>query len=272
MLPQVNSGAPNDATTDPVLTIGYSTLATRAPSIELPALRPDVEILDVVQQAAADFRLTAGDGRPDVRVIFDAGIGVARSRNVVLDRAVGRYVLFGDDDATFLEPGIDALRGIIEREPELSLLQGRAIDETGRPRKRYPKRATRLHRWNSAKVGTIELMVRRSDIVDHGVRFDERFGAGAANHLGDEYIFVADALRAGLTGRFVPVSIAAHPARSSGSPGGDRRDARARSAVFDRVFGWWAPLPRLAFLLRRPRRFGSLGLGVRFVVGGRAVE
>ena len=255
----------------PMVTIGYSTLSSRAGSIELPAPRRDVEILVVVQRVSGEPEYAAPE-RGDVRVIADDGVGVARSRNVVLEQAAGRYVLFGDDDATFVEAGIDSLLEVMERNPDVSLVQGRALDETGRPRKRYPRRTTRLTRWNSAKIGTIELMVRRADIVDRGVRFDEGFGAGTANHLGDEYIFVTDALRSGLTGRFVPVSIAVHPAESSGSTGGGRRVARARSVVFDRVFGRWAPIPRLAFLLRRPRRFGSLGLGIRFVVGGRAIE
>ena len=271
MLCHVSNGPSTGDNIDPLLTIGYSTLVGRAQSIVLPSFRPDVEILVVVQRVSGEPEFVPPE-RSDVRVIRDDGVGVARSRNVVLDQAAGRYLLFGDDDATFIEAGVDSFLEVMEQDPEVSILQGRALDETGRPRKRYPKRATHLSRWNSAKVGTIELMVRRADIVDHGIRFDERFGAGAPNHLGDEYIFVSDALRAGLAGRFVPVSIAVHPAESSGSPGGDRRDARARSVVFDRVFGWWAPLPRLAFLLRRPRRFGSLGLGVRFVVGGRAVE
>ncbi len=257
--------------TEPNLTVGYSTLATRAGAIELPPARADIEILIVVQDAPPGFDLGVAD-RSDVRVVLDDGIGVARSRNVVLDEAQGRYVLFGDDDATWLVDGIDELMGHLDRSPRTSIVQGRVADESGRLRKRYPDRVTRLHRWNSAKAGTIELMVRRSDIVEHRVRFDEGFGAGAVNHLGDEYIFIADALRAGLRGEFVPVTVAVHAAESSGLVGGTVEDARSRSAVFERVFGRLAPMPRLLFLLRRPKRFGSVALGCRFVLGGRAIE
>jgi hypothetical protein len=59
--------------------------------------------------------------------------------------------------------------------------------------------------------------------------------------------------------------IAIHPETSSGSGFGTPRDARARAAVFTRVFGALAPLARLAFVVRSPRRFGSLGLTARFV-------
>ena len=252
---------------EPFLTIGYSTLASRALAMVLPRHQPGVELLIVVQQSPPGFDLDLLQ-RPDVRVIFDDGIGAARSRNIVIDSSAGQYVLFGDDDVALITDGVEELLRVLERSPQLSFVQGRAVDETGQPRKRYPKRSVRLHRWNSAKIGTIELMIRRADVVASGVRFDERFGAGTTNYLGDEYVFIADALRSGLRGRFVPASAAVHPVVSSGSGGGRQDDDRARSVVFDRVFGWWAPLGRLLFLLRRPQRFGTVRRSLRFVLGG----
>ncbi|MGA9277153.1 glycosyltransferase [Ilumatobacter sp.] len=252
--------------THPLLTIGYSTLASRVGSIELPPAQPDVEILVVVQGTHAES-ITRFDDRHDVEVIAEHGVGVARSRNVVLGRATGRYLVFGDDDATWRMAGVRAVVDWMEASPGTSLVLAMACDEHGEPRKRYRSSEGRLHRWNSAKAGTIELVVRRSEIVAAGVAFDENFGAGAANFLGDEYIFVTDVLRAGLHGRFRPVVISEHPAESSGSGFGTVADARARSAVFDRVFGWRASLARLAFLARRPGRFGSWRLGLGFVIG-----
>lgn len=252
----------------PTLTIGYSTLADRAVGIELPQPRPDVRLLVIVQGGHADV---AGHERDDVTVVHDDGIGAARSRNVVLDHATGRYVLFADDDAQPLTDGVERAIRVLEDDPDLSILQGRAVDESGRPRKPYPRRRTRLHRWNAGKVGTIELLVRRADVDARGVRFDERFGAGTEQPLGDEYVFVADALRAGLRAEFVPIDVAMHPAESSGTVGPSDDDAWARAVVFDRVFGVTAPLARLAFVARRPRRFGSLGRSARFVIGPRAL-
>lgn len=262
--PRLVSGTTGDTT----LTVGYSTLAERAAGIDLPAPDPNVQVLVVVQGGAADIRL---DGRSDVTVVHDDGLGAARSRNVVLDRAVGRYVLFADDDATPLPEGVWRAIEVLDADPGLAVLQGRAIDPSGRPRKRYPRGRTRLNRWNAGKVGTIELLVRREAVVSSGVRFDEGFGAGTDRPLGDEYIFVSDAVRAGLRGEFVPIDLAVHPAGSSGLVPPSDRDASHRAAVFDRVFGPTAPIARLAFVLRRPRRFGSVRRSVRFVVGTRAL-
>ena len=249
---------------EPLLTIGWSVLAERAAAIRLPERRPDVEVPVVVQGDPAAARVPARD---DVRVVHLDSTGVARSRNEVLRQARGTFVLFADDDIVFREDGVRAMLEDLRRDDSVALGLGGAVDQTGAARKRYPRRSVRLHRWNSGKAATYEMMVRREAFQRAGVAFDEAFGAGVPQYLGDEYILIADALRAGLRCRFFPVVLAVHPETSSGSGFGTRRDAAARPAAFDRLFGRLAPVPRLAFVLRRPRHFGSLGLAARFVRG-----
>jgi hypothetical protein len=99
------------------------------------------------------------------------------------------------------------------------------------------------------------------------MRFDENFGAGADNYLGDEYIFIADALKKGLRGEFLPIRVAIHPKESSGSLWGTPKDLNARAAVFGRVFGAWAPLFRALFLLKsRKERVGMFN-SMKFIIG-----
>jgi glycosyltransferase involved in cell wall biosynthesis len=252
---------------EPLLTIGYSVLADRAPAIRLPAARADVEVL-VCVQGAVDGRIPDGaPRRDDVRYEMLDSRGVTKSRNAVLDRARGRFVLFADDDIVFYDEGVRSILDELEANPDLALVLAIAVDEGGRLRKPYPSRPVRLTRWNSGKAATYEIMLRRDAFARADVRFDESFGAGVDPHfLGDEYILIADAVRAGLECRFLPVVVAVHPRLSSGAGFGTRRDARARSAIFGRVFGRTAPIARLAFVLRSPRRFRSAGLSARFVV------
>lgn len=249
---------------EPLLTIGWSVLAERAAAIRLPERRPDVEVLVVVQGDPAAAEVPSRD---DVRVVHLDSTGVARSRNEVLRQARGTFVLFADDDIVFRADGVQAMLDDLRRDDSLALGLGSAVDQTGTARKRYPRRSVRLHRWNSGKAATYEMIVRRDAFQRAGVSFDEDFGAGVPQYLGDEYILIADALLAGLHCRFFPHVLAVHPVTSSGSGFGTRRDAAARSAAFDRVFGPVAPVARLAFVLRRPQRFGSLGLAARFVRG-----
>ncbi len=112
-----------------------------------------------------------------------------------------------------------------------------------------------------------EMMVRVDAIREKKINFDENFGAGVENFLGDEYIFITDALKSGLKGVYLPVRVAIHPKESSGSAWGTRRDLTARAAVFTRVFGASAPIFRALFLLKS--RKGSVGFmnAARFIIG-----
>lgn len=248
--------------TRPALTIAYSVVSDGLARIALPTANPSTEILLIVQ----------GNGgrtpsRSDVRVIRLESRGVTASRNAAIREAAGEVLVFGEEDVTWLPGGIAEVLETFDDNPRLAVLLGRAQDDNGLLRKRYPAFRELATVWNSGRVGTIELAVRTDAIRRAGVTFDEGFGAGTDNFLGDEYIFVADAARAGLKCEYFPITFSQHPTDSSGTRFGTDADARARSRVFGRVFGWFAPIPRALLWLRNPARFGSFQRGVRFVTG-----
>lgn len=244
----------------PKLTVAYSVLAAGLSNIRLPEARPDVEILVIVQGHGGTI-----PARDDVREIRLDSTGVTRSRNEAIREARGEVLVFGEEHVEWIPDGLDDLIALFADNPRLAVFLGRAEDETGALRKRYPTYREPATIWNSARVGTIELAVRPEMLRRARVQFDENFGAGTDNYLGDEYILVADANRAGLRCEYFPITISRHPRESSGTAFGTEADARARSRVFDRVFGWFAPVPRLLLWARNPRRFGANGL--RFVIG-----
>ena len=86
-----------------------------------------------------------------------------------------------------------------------------------------------------------------------------------AGYLGDEYIFITDALRAGLAGVHLPITVAVHPVESSGSKWGTTEDLQARSKVFTRVFGWKAPIYRAAFLVKTKNPWPGVMKAIRFI-------
>lgn len=234
----------------PLLTVGYSCLASRLPALQPPPAREDVEVTACVQGEGA---ITAPRGVDVVRL---STLGVARSRNAALDRATGRYLLFCDDDVSVdLEQVTRAIRHL--RTSGAALALGRAVDPHGVPRKRYPKSITSLTLFNSAKAATYEMLVDVDQVRAAGLRFDVRFGAGAPVRIGDEYIFIADLLRAGLRAHAVPWVFGTHPVASSGHEWGTELDTHHRAVVLNRVFGR-ASLPvRLAFALRNAHRLRS---------------
>lgn len=246
----------------PLLTIAYSTLAPRVGNIEFPKFREDQEILVVVQNEDEASYVVSN---PKARLVELKNNGVAKSRNAAMDRASGKYLLFADDDVVFENSGIDQAVDYLENNPNCAIVLARAVDESGSLRKRYTETVTPLKLTNSARAATYEMLIRLDSIKGRGIRFDEEFGAGAKFYLGDEYIFIADALRAGLVGAHLPITIARHPSDSSGSRWGERSDLKARAQVFTRVFGWKAPFYRAAFLIRTENKFPGLVSALRFI-------
>lgn len=241
----------------PILTIAIATTLTKIGSIELGNLPQDTRWRYAVfcQGGEPEMRFA----RPDISLTVLDGTGAANSRNAALAACETELLLFSDDDVRLLPEGLSALIDAFLVEPGLALVAGRTLREDGRPERLYPAREQRLTLFNSAHIGTVELATRPARIRDADVRFNERFGAGTDNPLGDEYIFVVDCLRAGLDGRFMPISIAVHRGASSGADFRSATLTQARARVFEHVFGVGASVPiKLAFFWRHRRRFGSL--------------
>ena len=248
-----------------LLTIGYSTLADRLKNLIPPKVDLPHEIFISIQnpgkiefELPTDFKFSS---------ITATEKGVAKSRNTVLTKAQTKYLLFADDENTFRGDNIKSAISYLEEHPQCDLVLAQAVDTTGALRKAYPKRVKKLTKFNSAKAATYEMIVRVDSAKSKGVSFDERFGAGADNYLGDEYIFIADLIDKGGSGVFLPLTIAIHPFVSSGSRWGSEADLRARAEVFQRVFGDRAPLIRVAFYLKNLRKFGGLKNLVKFSIG-----
>ena len=246
----------------PLLTIAFSTLPSRIKSITYPKVKEDRELIALVQNQDESSYVFS---ERNAKLIELKNRGVAKSRNAALDRASGKYLLFGDDDVTFDEVGITKALDYFEANKDCAIILARAIDETGKVRKDYVGQETPIKLTNSARAATYEMLVRVDAIREKKIRFDEDFGAGAENYLGDEYIFIADALRAGLSGVHLPINLAVHPSESSGSRWGTPEDLQARAKVFGRVFGWKAPIYRAGFLVKSKNPWPGLSKALHFI-------
>ncbi|NDI10575.1 MAG: glycosyltransferase family 2 protein [Actinobacteria bacterium] len=255
---------PTTMSNEVILTFAFSTLADRVKNISYPTKDQSREFIVLVQNPSEQSYVFDS---PDKKLVELKSRGVAKSRNAALKYSAGKYLIFGDDDITFDEGGIATAVTYFENNPDCSLILARAIDESGKLRKNYVSSEMPIRLTNSARVATYEMLVRVDAIRERKIRFDEDFGAGADNYLGDEYIFVADALRAGLKGVHLPINLAVHPAESSGSRWGTKEDLRARAKVFKRVFGWKAPLYRAGFLIKTENPFPGISKALRFILG-----
>ena len=157
-----------------------------------------------------------------------------------------------------------ALRAQFTDDPRIDFICAQMHDAHEHAFKAYPPNMTPASRLNTAKVGTPEMAVRIKTARTAGILFDTNFGAGSTNWLGDEYIFICDALRAGLQGRHVLLTLATHPAPSSGQDNSAASFA-VRETVLRRALGP-ASWPLLcAFAWRHRKRFPDWISVLRFI-------
>lgn len=214
---------------------------------------------DIADHAAA---LTAA--RPDISISFVEGRGAARNRNAALAAAQTGILLFADDDLTLYPQNYLPLRQRFAASPDLAFLCCRVITPDGKPRKAYGRDGQMVTRLNAARVGTPELALRPQMLRQRGVQFDDRFGAGTEQPFGDEFIFLCDALRAGLRGQHAALTLAIHPAESSGMTW-DATSFAQRRKMFNRALGPWSLPARCAFALKHRRRFPDIQSLWRFL-------
>jgi hypothetical protein len=240
--------------TTSVLTLAISTLGVGINRVVLPESSERVCFLILWQEPTGDLprRLI----RPDVEVVRLEGRGLSKSRNAALRFARTRFVWLFDDDAT---PDIEAGLSLVDRaiQEGWSIVTGMVVTPDGVFFKAYPSRERRWTIWNAPKVSSIETILDVEAVRAKGLFFDERFGLGARWIMGEEFVFMASAIRAGLVAMYVPKPIAVHPLESTGKEFGRDGVWQASSASLSCVFGVWS-LPIKMAMVWRKRRF--LGL------------
>ncbi len=163
--------------------------------------------------------------------------GLSRSRNAAIRLATADICAIADDDITYLRDAERAITDAFRRHPEADVICFMAVDNTGKPLRRYETRPRYLRTYNAGFVASITIVFRLGSILRAGIRFDEDFGLGSLYPTGEEYIFLADAIRTGRRVLFLPTPIVMHGQESSGVDYRNPHLLTAKGAVIARVFG-----------------------------------
>lgn len=243
------------------VTLAVATMGRAEIALSRENLPAWCHLLVIVQKPEVVTAHQCGDPGPEL--VYDDGIGLSRSRNLALRLAATDLVLFIDDDMTLDLQGVARLRAEMIADPTLALgvgwRAGRLPPGTSRP--------VKLGKLNSGRVCAPEFMVRKSLVKKKGIQFDESFGVGTACPTGEDYIFVTDAISAGLVVRSYPFVTGSHPHQSTGDNWHDQALLAARRKVLSRVFRGWAPLIRVVFAAKHRHSLGGIVGAWKFVRG-----
>lgn len=195
---------------------------------------------------------TTVDGNP-VRMLSVRERGLSRSRNLALANARGDICILADDDVVFESGYVDTVRRAYSDNPQADIIAFQ-VPRVGDPSrvKNYRSSPARLGRRGVLKVSSVEISFRRESVLRARLTFDLQFGAGTAHLMGEDTIFLLDALREGLSVLYVPWVIATTDvSNSTWFSAMDERYFAARGAVLRRISprGW--PFLALAFAARK---------------------
>ena len=128
--------------------------------------------------------------------------GLSRSRNKAIAAAKADICVIADDDLMFDGDADARIEALFAENPNVDVITFQARDGGGRPLKRYRKSGHAHSLLTAFNIISFEIAFRRTSVINSGVLFDERFGLGAKFVSGEENIFVADLVRAGLNVRY----------------------------------------------------------------------
>lgn len=134
-----------------------------------------------------------------VRMLSTATRGVGINRNFALQLSKADILLFADDDVAYYDGALEGVVAAFEQLPDADVIFfGLDMTRDGKVFDKRRNKVRRVHIWNALRYGTARMAVRRSAVMEKRLSFTTLFGGGCKYGSGEDTVFIADCIRAGL--------------------------------------------------------------------------
>ncbi len=218
----------------------------------------------------------------NINVINDTRFGISRSRNMAINKSSRKLLWILDDDCEILP---DAYEHIItaHNSYQQSIIAFQTLrKEDGKLFGKYPAFAPACRRGRKAldrkelkNVLSPEITLKRAAVIENNMSFDQRFGLGATYQDSENYVFLIDAMEAGMETQFYPAAISRHKSTTSSDEADSDRLIYARGALAARDGRLMATLLNFKysfFLMRKGYVKSFYELGSKHKVFKKGVE
>ena len=163
--------------------------------------------------------------------------GVAKNRNNALQHRIkGSICLLADDDILYYVDSFKQILHTFQEESALEFLTFKIKTFSGKDYKNYKPYAFRHTLKTLSIIGIVDVAFREEMIDKYALHFDERFGPGGHYAIGEDFIFMTDAVKQGAVIEYKPIDIVQHEELGTGMILLDNI-IFGRGAMFARVFG-----------------------------------
>ena len=157
----------------------------------------------VVNQCDRNDRKNIIINEYNVNYIDTTDRGLSKSRNLAIQEAKGDYCLLCDDDEVLDDDHVEKIEASFRKYTDADII----CFIITRDKKKYPQHNLRINYLNSLRISSVQMVIKRTSIINNNIKFDENFGAGSPNGAGEENIFMFDCLKKNLKIYYVPVVI-----------------------------------------------------------------
>lgn len=134
-----------------------------------------------------------------VRMLSTDTVGVGVNRNLALQLSKADILLFADDDVSYYDGALSGVINAFQELPDADVIFfGIDMTRNGEVFDKRRNQKKRLHIWNSLRYGAARMAVRREAVLKNRLAFSTLFGGGCRYCSGEDTIFIADSIRAGL--------------------------------------------------------------------------
>lgn len=192
-----------------------------------------------------------------VRVIESGERGIGRSRNLALEEAKGKIVLFSDDDIVYSKGYAEGILKAFETHPEADVIMFNV--DVAADRKTYQiDKKIHVHKWSVGRYPAYAAAARLDSIRRAKVKFSLLFGGGAKYSNGEDSLFFMDCLRSGLKIIGVPFEIGTEvPRESTWFHGYNDKFFFDRGVLYSFLYGNAAVIWALRFVLAKRRSYAG---------------
>jgi hypothetical protein len=193
----------------------------------------------IIEKLSDDTEIYLKELKKNKQVIYSQinSKGVARNRNNALKHRVkGSICLLCDDDVIYFEDSYLKIIDVFKEEKSIDFLTFKIKTFKGKDYKTYKGKRFNHTLKSLSNIGIIDVAFREEVIEKYNLSFDERFGPCGYYSIGEDFIFMTDAIKKKAFIQYRPIDIVQHEDIGTGQI---LRDdiIFGRGAMFARVFG-----------------------------------
>lgn len=215
----------------------------------------------IINQITQDIKIPKDISTDKSIIVSLKEKGLSRSRNKAILYSSADICAIADDDMKYVDKYEKILIDGYMKYPDADIIAFYVVSEDPRQCKAKLKEG-RLSLLKTMKIASVNITFRRQSIVHSNIKFDETFGTGTANYMGEENIFLFDCYRKGLKIYYIPISIAELVySHSTWFSGINKIYFIVKGRVFYRMSQLLWPLLIIQFAIRKRKLYsGSLRL------------